>query len=279
MTITTPKLEGVVIGLDDVAYHAHPALSSTGARKLLESPAKYRYSLDHPQPHKKAYDVGTLAHTRILGVGAGVAVIPTEILASNGAASTKESKAFIADAYAKGLVPVKKAEYDEIVAMSESVLTHPDARPILENIAGREVSLFAEVDGVPVRARFDIYGGSDGGDLKSARDASPKGFNRSVAAYGYHIQEQFYRMTHAAITGEELKTFQFIVVETTRPYLVGVYDLDFMWEQIGREQTKRAIDLYRHCTETGVWPGYGTATLTPPTWAVYESEDGEDIRI
>jgi hypothetical protein len=276
--IATPALDGIVVGLDEQTYHAHHALSSTQARKLLESPAKYRYSLDHPQSHKKAYDVGTLAHTRILGVGSGVAVIPTEILASNGAASTKESKAFIADAYAQGLVPVKQAEYDEIVAMSESVLKHPNARPILESIAGREVSLFAEVDGVPVRTRFDIYGGSDGGDLKSARDASPKGFNRSVATYGYHIQEQWYRMTHAAITGEELETFKFIVVESTAPYLVGVYDLDFMWEQIGREQTKRAIDLYRQCTRTGVWPGYGTATLTPPSWAIYENEE-EEIRV
>lgn len=268
----------IIENMPDAEYHQHPALSSTGARKLLESPAKYRYSLDHPQAHKKAYDVGTLAHTRVLGVGSGVAVIPTEILASNGAASTKESKAFIADAYAQGLVPVKQAEYDEIVAMSESVLSHPEARLILECIAGREVSLFAEVDGVPVRARFDIYGGSDGGDLKSARDASPKGFNRSVAAYGYHIQEQFYRMTHAAITGDELESFRFIVVEVTAPYLVGVYDLDFMWEQIGREQTRRALDLYRQCTESGVWPGYGTATLTPPSWAVYEADEEEEIK-
>jgi exodeoxyribonuclease VIII len=270
----------IVDNMPDAEYHQHPALSSTQARKLLESPAKYRYTLDHPQARKDSFDLGTAVHTKVLGTGADVITYPPEHLTPSGAASTKAATiAWAEEQRATGVVVIAPNDARRVNAMAEAVLAHPEARQILENVAGREVSVFADVDGVPVRARFDIYDGTDAADLKTARDASPKGFNTSVGRYGYAIQEAWYAMCHAAVTGNELESFRFLVVESTAPYLVGVYDLDFMWEQIGREQTKRALDLYRQCTETGAWPGYGTATLTPPTWAVYESEDGEEIQV
>lgn len=277
MTIATPKLEGVVIGLDDVTYHAHPALSSTGARKLLESPAKFKYSLEHPQPHKEAFSLGTAVHTRILGTGADIVTYPAEHLTPSGAASTKAATiAWAEEQRATGNVVIAPADARRVNGMAEAVLAHPEARQILETVAGREVSVFADVDGVAVRARFDIYDGVNGGDLKSARDASPAGFNRSVANYGYAFQERWYREVDIAATGTELESFKFLVCENFAPYLVGVYDLDFMWDDIAKEKVKRARDLYRACTETGEWPGYPTVTLTPPNWAVFEASDNEE---
>jgi hypothetical protein len=266
---------GIVLDLPEEEYHAHPALSSTQARRLLESPAKYQYALTHPEPYKAAFDLGTLVHSKVLGVGQQLAVIPEGFLASNGAASTAKAKEFIDNARIDGRIPVKQAVADEVNTMAEAVLAQPDAREVLESIAGREVSLFAEIDGVPMRARFDIYGGNRAADLKSARDASPKGFNTAVGRLGYHIQDRWYGEAHEAITGSPLDSFQFVVVENVAPYLVGVYDLDFMWEDIAKERTKRARELFRQCTATGTWPGYQSATLTPPTWAVYENEEEE----
>jgi hypothetical protein len=273
------ELNGVVENLDEVAYHSHSSVSSTQARLLLNTPAHYHYALTHPQPYKKAYDLGTLVHAKVLGVGAGIAIVPTAILASNGATSTTAAKAFIAEARDAGLIPVKQSVADEVAAMTESVLAKPDAREVLEHAVGREVSLFADVDGVPTRARFDIYGGGMAADLKTARDASPKGFNRAVADHGYHIQDRWYADAHEAITGTELESFKFLVVENVAPYLVGVYDLDWMWEDIAKEQTKRARELYLECTATGVWPGYESATLTPPAWAMYESNEEIELKL
>lgn len=270
--------EGIIYDLDEREYHADPALSSTGARRLLESPAKFRYSLDHPQPHKDAFDLGTAVHTKVLGVGANVITYPEEHLTPSGAVSTKAATVEWAEEQrANGLVVIGAAQAAQVNGMSEAVLAHPEARSFLEAISGREVSIFAEIDGVPMRARFDIYDGTNSGDFKSARDASPRGFNTSVGRYGYNIQEQWYRDVNTAATGRELETFKFIVAETTAPYLVGVYDLDFMWEDLAKERTKRARELYRACTETNTWPGYASATLTPPTWAVYENEEEEVV--
>lgn len=268
---------GIHFGLDDRFYHADPALSSTQARRLLESPAKYRYSLDHPQEHKESFSLGTAVHTRILGTGATIVTYPPEHLTPSGAVSTKQATiTWAGEQRAAGNVVIAPSQARQVDGMAEAVLAHPDARKVLETIAGREVSVFADIDGVPVRARFDIYDGKDAADLKSSRDASPGGFNRSVANYGYAFQERWYREVDIAATGTELESFKFIVCENFAPYLVGVYDLDFMWDDIAEEKVKRARDLYRECTETGEWPGYPSVTLTPPNWAVFEASDTEE---
>lgn len=266
----------ILYDLEESAYHARPELSSTGARRLLESPAKFKWEQDHPRESTATFDLGTATHSKILGVGSPAVVYPDEHLTPSGNVSTKAATlSWAAEQRANGLVPIGQDEARKVDGMAEAVLANPDARAILENIAGREVSIIVDVEGVPTRARFDIYDGVDAADLKTARDASPKGFNTSVGRYGYHVQERWYRDAHTAETGIDLQSFKFIVVENTAPYLVGVYDLDFMWDDIGRKRAQQARDLYRRCVETDTWPGYGTATLTPPTWAVFEHEEEE----
>ncbi|WP_223690078.1 PD-(D/E)XK nuclease-like domain-containing protein [Leifsonia poae] len=275
----TATLAGIIPDLPDDEYHRRPELSSTGVRKILEAPAIYRHYMDTTQPGKRAFDVGHVAHAKVLGVGTGVIEYPPEHLTPSGNVSTKKAtEEWAAAQRALGFAPVSPDDVGKVDAMAEAVLAHPDARSVLETVAGREVSLFATIDGVPMRARFDIYDGINGGDLKTARDASPRGFNAAVGRLGYHIQDRWYAEAHTAITGTELESFKFIVVETAAPHLVGVYDLDFMWEDLAKERTKRARELYARCTETNTWPGYQSATLTPPTWALYENEE-EEIQV
>lgn len=262
--------------MSDAEYHARTELSSTGVRRLLDSPARFRYWADNPQPPKAAFDVGHAAHAKILGVGAQIVEYPDEHLTPSGAVSTKAATvAWEQEQRANGLVPISRRDARNVDAMAEAVLAHPEARQILESITGREVSIIADVDGVPCRARFDLYNGTNGADLKTTRDASPGAFNRSVATYGYAVQESHYGDVHEAETGSPLESFKFLVCESTRPHLVAVYELDWMWADLGKKKTAQARDLYRRCIETNTWPGYSTATLTPPTWAVYESEEEE----
>jgi hypothetical protein len=272
---------GIYENLDEAEYHSHPALSSTGARRLLESPAKFQYERTHPRAGRTAFDLGTAVHTKVLGTGASAIAYPDEHLTPSGNVSTKAATVEWAEEQrGLGLTPLAPAQMREVDAMAEAVLGHDDARSFLESVSGREVSLFAEIDGVPTRARFDIYDGVRAGDLKTARDASPKGFNTAVGRLGYFIQDRWYGEAHTAITGTELESFRFLVVENVAPYLVGVYDLDFMWEDLAKERVKRARDLWRECTETGVWPGYPSATLTPPTWAVFDADrDEQEIQV
>jgi hypothetical protein len=277
--MSTLELTGIIHGLAETEYHASPALSSTGARLILDSPARFHYAQSHPQEHKDAFDLGTAVHTKVLGTGTNVIEYPPEHLTPAGNASTKAATVkWVEEQRASGLVVISAAQARHVDGMAEAVLAHPDARGVLERTAGREVSIFTEIDGVPIRARFDIYDGKNAADLKSARDASPKGFNTAVGRHGYHIQDRHYSEAHTAVVGTELDYFKFLVVENTAPYLVGVYDLDFMWEDIAKERTSRARELYRACMESGTWPGYQGGTLTPPTWAIYENQE-EEIQV
>lgn len=257
-------------------YHSRPELSSTGARRLLDSPARFRYWQDHPQPPKQAFDVGTAAHSKILGVGASIVVYPDEHLTPSGNVSTKAATVEWAKAQRDaGLVPVGAVEACRVDAMAEAVLADADARAVLERITGREVSIITDVEGVPTRARFDMYDGTHAGDLKTTRDASPRGFNKSIASFGYHLQEQWYRDAHKAETGRDLESFEFVVVEAAPPHLVAVYDVDFSYREAAQTKTREARELWRRCTETDTWPGYGRQTLIAPTWVVIEDEEVE----
>ncbi|QWT24968.1 PD-(D/E)XK nuclease-like domain-containing protein [Subtercola sp. PAMC28395] len=271
---------GIVTDMSEADYHARPELSSTQARWLLDTPATYRHNKDNPQPHKVAFDLGTAVHTKVLGVGSNVLICPDDHLTPAGAISSKAATAaWLDEQRSNGLIVIGRQQAASVDAMAEAVLAHSGARALLESIGGREVSMFAEIDGVPMRARFDVYDGRSAADLKSARNASPGGFNKAVGNFGYHVQDRWYSEAHTAITGTELDVFKFIVVEPTAPYLVGFYDLDFMWEDDAKKKVSRARELYLQCTETGEWPGYPSMTLTPPTWAVWEDENEGEIQV
>jgi hypothetical protein len=264
-------MAGLIHGMPDSVYHQRPELSSTGARLILDSPAKFKYWQGR-ENNSHAFDIGKAVHARVLGVGAQAVAYPDDVLAANGAASTKAAREWADAARADDLIPMKASDLRPIAGMSESLLAHSEARAVLEAASGREVSIFADVDGVPSRARYDILGEHDGADVKTAVDASPDGFNRAVAAHSLHVQEAWYRDVRAAETGTALDSFKFLVVEKTAPYLVGVYDLDIMWRDIGRERAATARERWLSSTQTGEWPGYETQTLSCPTWLVFEHE-------
>lgn len=257
-------------------YHARPELSSTGARSLLPefkgSPAKFIWNQSHPRT-SKAYDVGHAVHAKVLGTGLQAVAYPDDVLASNGAASTKAAKEWALEQRDNGFVPMKSVEVHIINRISEAVLANTEARTVLE-MPHRESSVFAaSPEGVGCRARFDIYGNGSGGDLKTADDISPRGFNKHVVEYGYFMQEAWYRDVHRFETGEELDTFKFVVAETKGPFQVAVYELDVIYRDIGRKLAREARDLYQRCVESGEWPGVEGELLGPPNWMIYEHEE------
>jgi hypothetical protein len=262
--------------MSDDAYHSRPELSSTGARRLLPefkgSPAKFIWEKSHPRT-TKAYDIGHAVHAKVLGVGLQAVAYPDDVLASNGAASTNAAKAWAEEQRDNGFVPMKSVEVHVINRITEAVLANPDARQVLE-MPHRETSIFStSPEGVPVRARFDIYGGVSAADLKTTTDATPRGFNKHVVEYGYFVQEAWYRDVHRFETGEEMDSFKLIAVETTGPYQVVVYELDVIYRDIGRKLAREARDIYQRCIDAGEWPGIEGELLGPPNWMIYEHEE------
>lgn len=274
--MSAATVAGVVYDMPEAEYHAHPALSSTGARRMLQSPSIYRYWSQTPETPKPEFDIGTLTHSKVLGVGAQIAIYPEGLLASNGAASTTAAKEWAVEQREAGRIPVKADAAESVIRMTESVLAHREARRILENTEHRETSLFATdpETGVNIRARFDIYGDNECGDLKTAVDASPAGFTKAIWNHRYDVQDEHYLKARHLVVGDRPR-FRFIAVEKTPPYLVGVYELDDQWQEIGDVWATHARKLFRMCTDADVWPGYGSDVhaLIPPMGLIYEHQD------
>jgi len=290
MTYPTKPGSSVILDLPDDAYHSLPELSSSQAKALLESPARFNYWRNKRRPEKKTYDVGHAVHAKVLGTGATVVAIPDDLLATNGAISTKAAKEWVEQARAEGKVPMKADELRPIEEMSEAVLRHETASVLFSQPGNPEVSILSTDPntGVGVRARFDYlpYPRSPRAialELKTTDDASPEAFVKSIIEYGYDLSHEWYRDTYRWATGEEVE-FAFIVVEKRPPYLVAHYRLPESFIAMGSRKAIEARAQYAEYTASGVWPGYSPeiVPLEPPMWAVIQHEEKyaiEEMRV
>ena len=270
------KREGIVHGMPEDEYHGGDELSSTGAKLLLRSPARFKYEvLDGHRVHKAAYDLGTAVHTKVLGVGAQPVTCPPELLDSTGGMRTKAAKEWREEQTAAGNPVLSADQLEQVDAMAEAVLAHLEARTLFEREGDAEVSLFDEWLGVKRRGRID-YLPTEGGlivDLKTTIDASPDGFARLAGKFGYHIQYGHYTHQYEQLTGET-RDMLFVTVEKEPPYLVGVHRLNDQYREIGLAYALEAVDEYRKHSQAGHWPGFeGINTLTPPMSVIYDYQD------
>lgn len=275
-------LTGLVLDLPDVEYHARPELSSTGARRILDSPARFHWEQTH-RVESVAFDIGHAVHAKVLGVGSTTVPYPAEHVTPSGNVSTKAATvAWQAEQRAAGLVPVAPADAARVDAMAEAVLAHRLARAILEG-ADREVSAFAtDPDtGVQVRARLDVLRDDLAADLKmTSGSASAIGFGREAAKHGYPIQQAWYLDTLRWATGADDVPFRFIVVEKAAPHLVAVHAMPDEVQIAARDLAARARQTYAECAATDRWPGYGDDLLTtqlPAWWWGALDDDLEDM--
>lgn len=265
--------------MDAAAYHAdpcpEPSLSSTLAKVMLsQSPlhawtASQRLNPDYVPVEKKTFDIGRAAHRAILGAGEGYVPIPEEILSSDGRASTKEAKAFIADARASGLTPLKADEVAQIDTMMSAAAVKLARIGITFDPAHSEKCAFAQIDGVWCRAMVD-NAPPDGGilwDFKTCESASPEACERAILNYGYDIQAAHYLDTWKAATGED-RTFRFVFQEKSAPHEICVVELGPDSLIMARKKIARARQMWRVCLDRNEWPGYppGVHRIELPEW-------------
>jgi hypothetical protein len=274
---------GVYDGLDEAAYHADPvpggSLSASGAKLLLppSCPALYAWRRDHPKVSAE-FDFGTAAHKFVLGTGPAITVIDALDWRTKAAQDARK------EARANGLVPLLVSEFSEIADMARAIEHHPVAGPLFRPDRGTaEQSLFWQDPdyGIWRRARLDwilnprnIGGRFVIADYKTTTDASPAAIRKTVANLNYHMQaawyidavEQFYDLGPA---------FLFVFQEKTAPYLITIAELDDDAIRAGRARNRDACEIWRDCTQAGVWPGYtdDIELITLPPWAARTEGD------
>lgn len=268
-SLTTDFAPGIYPDVDEDVYHAHPALSASGAKKLLRPscPAIFHHERAHGRAPKREYDIGHAAHALVLGTGSDLHVVGADSYRTKAAQQERDA------AYSRGEVPLTPEEFDAAQEMAAALRAHPRYDELFgEGLPEQSIFWTDEETGVPCRARPDWLNPARTVDYKTtASDPSPEACAKAIANFGYHIQEQFYR---AGLVELDLidpdADFVFVFQQKTPPYIVTVVDIDERGRQAGYERFRQALEIFRDCSEANVWPTYSTdiETVSLPSWAL-----------
>lgn len=254
--LLAPPLDGFIPALAAERYHAHEAMSASGAKKILRSPAHYRLMRTKPSPPTAAMEFGTVVHCGVLEpdlLSSVVCIAPDVNKRTN--AGKAEFAAF-QEANA-GRIVMSLDDYDRAMRCVDAVRAHPGAAKLL---VGAEVegSLFwrdARFD-VPCKVRYDARNHGGLVDLKTTEDASPDEFARTIVNFKYHVQGAHYVSGAEHVLNESPKFFAFIAVEKEEPHGVACYALPGNAILAGAYLMNKALERYQQALAAGAWAGY-----------------------
>ena len=208
--------------ITNAEYHGRkPHLSSTNVRTHKKNKKQFKYSLTHDLVKQtKAMADGTAVHAFFLErdkFNTDFVIKPADMRLN-----TKAGKEWAQEHQSKIIIDSELG--NNLYEMEKSFMDSP-ARLIYDKQGQSELSYFWDDLGlVKGKCRPDWI--SDDGnivvDIKTTTDASPKGFQKSIANWGYHLQLGWY-LRGLQKLGLPAKEFIFIAIEKTPPFSVGVY--------------------------------------------------------
>ncbi len=246
-------------------YHAIDAVSNSLITQILRSPAHARAYLTQQREPTKAMEFGTAFHAAILE--------PLSFARTydvfDGDRRTKAGKEEYERLTSSGIKLLSADDMATIQGMMQSVHSHVAAAELLrEGEAELSVTWTDDATGLPCKCRPDWWIGDTLVDVKTTDDASPEGFARAIAKYGYHRQAAWY------LQGTGAARFKFIAVEKTAPYAVGVYELDALSLNQGASECDRALSIWNDALIRSSYTAYSEdcELISLPNWAFDKDE-------
>ena len=259
-------------------YNEAPGVRRSDLWRIHDSPEKFKYFLDNPEPPSPAFVFGSMVHKLLLEPETfddEYAIAPE--VDKRTKAGKEEWAAFCAAANGKTVVSAE--DYDTAFRMAEKVLNNPKTYALLNG--KHEVPFFwtDEDTGEGCKVRCDCLTWEDGSDVptvvdyKSATDARTRKFSSDAAQYGYFLQAAMY--TEGVMKALGLKQrpgFKFIVQEKKPPYAFNIVTVPEEAMLYGIDTFRELIGTYHECKEMDNWFGYSGAfdienELTVPGWA------------
>ena len=250
-------MDGIRISNKD--YRNRPGISSSELKKIMQSPAHYRYWKDNPQEKDTpALLLGRAAHKYVLET---YDFYNEFAVAPNGDRRTKEGKAiwehFVAESEGKDVIT--QEQFEQIDAMRTAAYATPFVSKLLSG--EKELSFWGvdEETGLEIKARPDCIAEWNGNnilvDYKTAQDVENKKFCSDSIKFGYDLQLAFYLDILRQNTGKDY-IVAIIAQEKTAPYVTNVFQLSENYLEGGRTLYKEKLRVYKDCEETGNWYGY-----------------------
>jgi len=258
-------------------YLSLPAASNSGLKKILRSPAHFKY----PEPDKKdsrAMQIGRAIHS---------AVLEPELFAKTYHVAESDDRV---SAFYKGMakelggdVVLTRPEYRRITGMMEAAYRNSRFAELMRRTGRNELSVTSTdpATGVSVKVRFDRKGdGLFALDLKKCQDARGSEFSKAIGNYGYYMQIPFYAAVWEWETGEKMncsRDFPIVALEEDSPHGVVLHDLDEIALELGRRHFRQALEDYARSLDSGKWDGYPDESeiTSIPGWMANELLDDE----
>ncbi|WP_196812317.1 PD-(D/E)XK nuclease-like domain-containing protein [Nocardia sp. CNY236] len=232
-------------------------MSNSGARRLREiTPRQWHYEQLHPLTKNiDVLEFGSAVHTLILGTGAPVIEVATENWQNTTAQRRRKHLR------ASGAIPLRTEHFNKAATMARAVRRHPLVAKLLESGAAETTVYWRDkLTNVMLRLRADwIHINSRDQviilDFKTTDSADPYQFARSVAKFGYDLQQDFYQRgfsTHGIRT-----TFLFVAISKDPPHIVTVFELTDIDLKYASTDNRNTIDRYAQFLHSNTWPDYG----------------------
>lgn len=272
-------------------YHADrdgPSLSSSIAHLLMSRSALHawhahpRLNPNYTEDVSDEYDFGTVAHGELLEGKSKLCVIqPEDHAGKKGGIPKGWTNDAIREARdtarANGLIPMlpwDAAKVSEMVAAARAAIAASELAGVMDGADIEKSIRWNEGAIVKCRARPDAvnHGMRIIVDYKTTNNAEPDAFMRSGLAYGYDVQEAFYRRGMRALGMDY--NFVFIAQEKEPPYACSLVALDPAMQDMADRKVSFAIASWESCLKRNEWRGYPNriAYITPPAWYAAETE-------
>lgn len=250
------------LGLTEEAnetYHGSIGLSNTGLKNFAKTPMHFLLSRSQEVGETDSQRLGTLAHMALLEPER----FETTVQAIEGHRGSKEVKAAIAEAEARGKYVCKPDEYEAAHRVSRSLRASKYARNLLSGgVAERSIRWRDPETGVLLKCRPDFL--RDDGkviDLKTFDDLRDESIARQIYKMKYHWQSWLY-LQGAGTVRPKSNVFAHIFVEpkTGLHRIVVLDDASLERAECGNDKepgVRGLINLYAQCLRDDNWPGYG----------------------
>ena len=260
-------------------YRRQDGVSRTELWRLRESPEKFKYYQEHPEPATPALLFGAAVHKLLLEPE----TFDEEFaIAPEVDRRTKDGKeaynAFLAASDGKSVITL--ADYEKAAEMAQKALEAPFVKKLLNGEHEKPFFWVDDLTGEGCKIRVDCITTIGGKpvivDYKTTADASTDGFMRHALSFGYDFQAGMYCEGVERVTGQK-PLFVFIAQEKTAPYAVNILQADDLMVKHGYDIFRELIGIYHECKQTGNWFGYLGAynvinNLSLPAWLAKEME-------
>lgn len=217
-----------------------------------QTPRHVVYRRRFPSKSTEAQSLGTVVHALVSGHLEEFFVKQHNWTTKEG---KKERDRYQEEAPDSVLITVK--DFEKAKLMASSIMANTSAAGLLEG-AVKEGSFFWKEGGQLFKTRPDLVNHVHRVvcDIKTARDASWRGFLRAVKYERYDVQAYTQLRGVASATKEDFYDFWWLVVENVEPFECTLIQCD---EDVIAEVAsdwEKASEALVHAQATDDWPGY-----------------------